>query len=311
MEQEHINRIKQHIQIIEESRDTIVDRWVNDASVVEILSSHEIDKTYFTFTYAHKVLAYYIDVVNGEQEIGNCPVIKNLLEFFHDKNISSAELFMICIHFRESLAEEFFNRDMMNIQLYKSVCYVFNANLKGVLEYYTETITSALKEKEHFSQLSNTDYLTQTNNRQHFDKLFKQELHRSKRYENNLAIILLDIDHFKDVNDVYGHAIGDKVLIELASFIKSHLRTEDIFARWGGEEFVILLPQTQLNNATKKAKNLCNLVAKHSFPDVTKITCSFGVTDLKKGDSTESIFKRVDQLLYNAKEDGRNQVKSN
>jgi GGDEF domain-containing protein len=248
MDNKHINRIKEHIHIIEESRDTIIERWVDDESVKEILASHEIDKTYFAFTYAHKVLAYYIDVVNGNQEIGNCPVIKKLLEFFHDKNISSAELFMICIHFRESLVEEFFNRNMMNMQLYKSLCHIFNANLKGVLEYYTETITSALEEKEHFCQLSNTDYLTQTNNRQNFDKLFKQELHRSKRYENDLSIILLDIDHFKDVNDVYGHTVGDKILVELASFIKSQLRNEDIFARWGGGRVYCL---TSSNNFGK------------------------------------------------------------
>jgi diguanylate cyclase (GGDEF)-like protein len=310
MNNEHINRIKEHIDIIEASRDKIISRWVEDESVAEILTSHEIDKTYFSFTYAHKVLAYYIDVVNGVQEIGNCPVIKKLLEFFHDKNISSSELFMICIHFRESLAQEFFDRDMMNMELYRSVCYVFNANLKGVLEYYTETITSALEQKEHFLQLSNTDYLTQTNNRQHFDKLFKQELHRSKRYGNELSIILLDIDHFKDINDVYGHAIGDKVLIELSAFIQSNLRDEDVFARWGGEEFIVLLPQTKLINAANKADILRSLVENHSFSDVSKVTCSFGVTDLKENDSSESIFKRVDDMLYISKEKGRNRVTS-
>ena len=190
MPKQYIDLIQTHLDIIESSRDTIIDRWVDDKDVAENLTLHDIDKTYFAFTYAHKVLAYFMDVVKGIQEIGNCPVVKKLLEYFHDKNISSAELYMICIHFRESLLQEFFLRNLMNIELHKAICYVFNSSLKGVLEYYTETIHGALEEKKHFMQLSNTDYLTQTNNRQHFDKLFKQELHRSKRYKNDLSIIL-------------------------------------------------------------------------------------------------------------------------
>lgn len=121
-------------------------------------------------------------------------------------------------------------------------------------------------------------------------------------------IIFFDIDHFKRVNDTYGHLAGDMVLKQLASLISLRIRNSDIFARWGGEEFILLLPDTSLNEAIGVAKVLKDAIAAEAFETVGKVTCSFGVAVLQDDQSHENLLKRSDEKLYEAKESGRDKI---
>jgi diguanylate cyclase (GGDEF)-like protein len=119
---------------------------------------------------------------------------------------------------------------------------------------------------------------------------------------------MFDIDRFKNVNDVHGHLIGDEVLKELAGLVEKNTRATDVFARWGGEEFVKVLPNTKLKEARALAQSLRELIEKHVFVNDLKLTCSFGVAEFLQGDTQESVMKKADEALYRAKNNGRNRV---
>ena len=126
---------------------------------------------------------------------------------------------------------------------------------------------------------------------------------------NPLSIILLDIDDFKNINDTFGHDIGDVILKSITNLISSNIRATDTVCRWGGEEFVILLPGTHFEKAKYVANNLRKIINEHKFSVVPKeVTCSFGVASLNDDDHKESLFKRVDMSLYRAKNSGKNIV---
>ncbi|RUM66039.1 MAG: diguanylate cyclase response regulator [Sulfurospirillum sp.] len=152
------------------------------------------------------------------------------------------------------------------------------------------------------------DSLTGIFNRHKFNELFEIELSRVKRYSNHASVVVLDIDHFKHFNDTFGHLVGDKVLQKLAQTISRRIRTTDIFARWGGEEFVLLLPETAIHDAVKLCEMLRESIAAIRCIEADSITASFGVTELLADDTVKSAFKRADDALYAAKKAGRNRV---
>ncbi|MCK9492552.1 MAG: diguanylate cyclase [Sulfurimonas sp.] len=162
-----------------------------------------------------------------------------------------------------------------------------------------------IKELEH---MASTDALTGLFNRNKLNDVLEKEIALSRTISSPLCVIFLDIDHFKEVNDTHGHGVGDKVLIELANIITSSIRTGDIAARWGGEEFMITLQATSLANASILGEKLRVKVEEHLFGTVGKITISLGITEYINGESEESFIKRVDEALYEAKEAGRNKV---
>ena len=152
------------------------------------------------------------------------------------------------------------------------------------------------------------DPLTKIYNRVKINEVFESLAYNVKKHNHDLTLILFDIDHFKRVNDTYGHNAGDSVLKELSSLVKGLLRDGDIFARWGGEEFVILLKDTSLEKSTKLASRLRLEIERFHFNIVGKLTCSFGVSKFRAGDTEPLFFERVDEALYEAKDKGRNQV---
>lgn len=152
------------------------------------------------------------------------------------------------------------------------------------------------------------DGLTGVNNRNRFEEFFSNEFSKFGREKDSFCISILDIDHFKRFNDTYGHLIGDEVLIMLANEINNNVRKTDLFARWGGEEFVLLMSKTTVDTAQTICENLRIIIEKIEHKTAGKVTCSFGVTQVSQNDSLEGIFKRCDRALYNAKENGRNQV---
>lgn len=169
-------------------------------------------------------------------------------------------------------------------------------------------ITKMKEMEDKLKRLSITDQLTQIYNRVKFNASLEEEVKRNRRYNTELAIIMLDIDHFKRVNDTYGHDVGDKVLVGLVAIVKQCIRETDVFARWGGEEFILLLPHTSLENAAKLAERIRVKVELYHFDVVGEITCSFGVSEFLGEDTEETFSKRVDNALYESKRTGRNRV---
>ena len=162
-----------------------------------------------------------------------------------------------------------------------------------------------LYEKE---QLSMIDPLTQIGNRRSFVNILAHEQGLNRRYKRPISLIMFDIDFFKSINDNFGHQEGDNVLIDLTSLIRSQLRTSDNFARLGGEEFMILLPESTLNDATTVAQKLRKSIEEYEFTVPRRVTCSFGVIECEDDETLEEMLKRVDGKLYEAKNAGRNRV---
>lgn len=174
-----------------------------------------------------------------------------------------------------------------------------------------ETIKKELIEQERkiYKELAVHDGLTHLFNRHKIDQILTSELQRTLRYQHDLAIILLDIDFFKDVNDAYGHAVGDEVLIDISRLLLKNLRNSDFVGRWGGEEFMIISPETGAPEALKIAEKMRSSIEQTEFNKVDQITASFGVAILQQGDSIETLFNRADDALYQAKKAGRNGCK--
>ncbi len=158
-------------------------------------------------------------------------------------------------------------------------------------------------------EMDRFDTLTGALSRKVFNEIIGIKVMEAKHRGTPLGMIIFDIDYFKKINDRYGHLVGDNVLKEVAQIVKSNIRESEYFVRWGGEEFVILLPNTNLHGTKMVAEKLRRAVESHQFRDIERLTCSFGVTVLKKEDTITSFIKRADEALYEAKKGGRNQVK--
>ena len=156
--------------------------------------------------------------------------------------------------------------------------------------------------------LATTDELTKLMNRRKMQDELKKEWDRAARYERRFSIIIFDIDWFKRVNDVYGHQAGDSVLVELAKLAKESIRSTDIICRWGGEEFLILCPETNIDGAKELAIKLCSVVEDHQFTVNSKITISLGVCEFSGQKSLEDMIRQADDKLYEAKQRGKNTV---
>jgi len=175
---------------------------------------------------------------------------------------------------------------------------------------YTILLTNEKKKQQELHDFAVHDALTGIYNRHGINELVAHQIDENKRDRKDFSVIFFDIDFFKQVNDRYGHDMGDYVLVNIARLVGSEVRESDIFARWGGEEFILFLPKTKIENALSLAEKLRQTIEEHAFSDIEKITCSFGVTTLSESDDKTSLLKRVDTLLYEAKESGRNCVKS-
>jgi len=173
----------------------------------------------------------------------------------------------------------------------------------GVMLAHIKTLSATM------TKIAYTDSLTNIYNRLHFAHFLDIEIDKAKRYGSTFSIIFFDLDHFKDINDNYGHLAGDKVLEKVTEIVSKANRSADIFARYGGEEFIILAPETNVNGALMQAERLRRDIEKFEFKKVGHITSSFGVTEFKaESDTLESLLDRADKALYLAKEFGRNRV---
>lgn len=169
-------------------------------------------------------------------------------------------------------------------------------------------VTERREMEEKIRRLTEVDHLTQLYNRLKLDSVVKIEIERTKRSTSAFTVIMLDIDHFKRVNDTYGHIIGDEVLKEIALIIKKTIRKIDIAGRWGGEEFMIILPESKVYGGLKLANKIRLNIEKHKFSDIGKLTASFGVAEYEINMNEVELVTKVDKAMYDAKEAGRNVV---
>jgi polar amino acid transport system substrate-binding protein len=191
---------------------------------------------------------------------------------------------------------------------------VATAGVLFILFFYRYCIVNAHNRKlqqmnKQLEILSRSDQLTGIANRYWLHDSFQTELSRYQRYKHVFSIVILDIDNFKRVNDSYGHGVGDEVIKRVASLLTDNVRDNDVVGRWGGEEFLILCPETTLQGAFTLADHLRQEIRRTDFAvDTMAITASFGVTDYRDDESIEECIKRADQALYHAKQGGRDKT---
>jgi polar amino acid transport system substrate-binding protein len=176
-----------------------------------------------------------------------------------------------------------------------------------VVRKYKVRLQTLNKELE---QLSNTDALTGIANRRSLNHAFEKEIARARRYHSAFSAIMLDVDYFKSINDNFGHHAGDHVLKAIADLVGATIRANDLAGRWGGEEFLILCPETDQYGALQLAEAVRQKIQSHDFGIPLRITASLGVAEYRENLSMEDLIKIADKALYDAKKAGRNQVKA-
>lgn len=184
---------------------------------------------------------------------------------------------------------------------------LMNAELENLVEARTQEL---LEKNRELEVLSVTDRLTGLFNRRKLDQVLEEELTRERRYGTGFSLVMMDIDHFKRVNDQHGHAAGDAVLAAMAGILQRRTRESDALGRLGGEEFVIVCRHSTLEGCLVTANKIREEIAGHDFPGVGQVTASFGATAYQPGDNAAQMLARADTALYRAKAAGRNRVES-
>jgi len=177
-----------------------------------------------------------------------------------------------------------------------------------------QDVTEQKKLYQEVKRLASKDTLTDLNNRRHLFALGEKEIARAKRYKHPISLLIIDIDFFKEINDTYGHVVGDQILKRFSFFLQSALRSVDIIGRYGGDEFIVILPQASLNTAHITALRLCCTTDNntyHTEAEEIHLTLSIGLsseTNVTHNTNLHSLLERADRALYLAKSRGRNQV---
>jgi diguanylate cyclase (GGDEF)-like protein len=190
--------------------------------------------------------------------------------------------------------------------VYSVIVIVFCVISKLYIDYSKRKEYLISLELKH---ISITDYLTSIYNRFKLDEDLISWTNYSIRFDSPFTLVIFDVDNFKGINDKFGHLVGDRILIDLVDLIKNNIRGIDLLYRWGGEEFVILLPNTRGAKAFLLTERLRKLISDHDFKIDMPITCSFGLAEFGEKDDVNSIFDRADKQLYLAKNEGKNVVK--
>ena len=211
------------------------------------------------------------------------------------------------------LDKKYFDKNIKNKDYvkFKENGHTYWAIRSGNNKYIIDTFEGIDKLVENLKEEAIYDALTHCFNKKEIEVLLEKSLKEFLRYNTPLSVLMLDIDFFKKVNDTYGHLAGDFILKEVANIIRSTIRNSDICGRFGGEEFIIVLPNTKLSGAMKLAERIRGNIEKNDFIFQDKkipITVSIGITSASKNDTLFSIIERVDEALYEAKNKGRNRV---
>ena len=187
--------------------------------------------------------------------------------------------------------------------------YQVAINVIACSAYFAMSVPALVADNRELHIEAKTDFLTKAVMRQHFIALTEQHLKQAKRYGHQTSLLLFDVDKFKQINDRFGHLAGDEVLRELAILVRSKIRSSDIFGRFGGDEFMLLLPQTSIENAFSVAEAIRQGIAELTFsePELT-VSCSFGVARVDECEGFQKAFDEADRQLLKAKREGRNQT---
>lgn len=230
---------------------------------------------------------------------------KQFLEYFHVENIEVLRRNVL----------DFYKYFDPELESYNALFERVNSKEEYItIENDTFILQASLLESTH--KLFTLTKITNISNKLQYDALtkafkkeyFNRQLEKMILLKERGAVVVLDLDNFKQINDKFGHQVGDDVLQEFSALIKENIREEDIFARWGGEEFLLLLKHTTLKNAIDKAEALCKLVDSHAFSHIGHITASLGITWISDKDTLHSVILRADKALYEAKKAGKNRV---
>ncbi len=283
-------------------------------------------------SYLQAVLESQRNIVFVIEDEGIASVNRAFLEFFSVKNIACFynKYESICDTFIKNdgyLQCRFEDKEWKNFVLDNPVM-IHKVKLKKEHEYYIFVVDVALiencksghlvvsltditeieNERKLFEVAASTDALTGIANRLKFNTILEQQIALSRRYKEPFSLILYDIDDFKKVNDTYGHHVGDQVLVALTNSVSQNIRESDTFARWGGEEFGIILPQTKKREAVELADKIRKNIEELRFGEGFKLTCSFGVKEYEDDASSDVFIQGVDVYLYQAKKQGKNRV---
>ncbi len=239
-----------------------------------------------------------VDVFILEEEQS---LLENIL--FPDE---ATELWMRTLVVIVFLLMGFYSRHLLKKQvILDQLLMEYQSHLEQIVTERTQKLLDKTRELE---VLASHDSLTSLYNRRKFSEVLQLEVKRFNRYGEKFALINIDIDHFKKVNDTFGHDVGDMVIRSLADIISANIRSSDSAARWGGEEFLILIIEADENACVKIAEKLRSTLKQTEVEPVGYITASIGVTQIRPGDTEESIIIRSDQALYQAKDNGRDRI---
>jgi polar amino acid transport system substrate-binding protein len=226
------------------------------------------------------------------------------MSFYH-AILSSAIIYLIAILVPYNVYKDQLNPFILHT-MWMSISMIFG--FFGAYLMKKSQKENFLKQLE-LEKMAIEDKLTGLYNRTKLDEVLAHELKRASRYKESIGVFIIDIDFFKSVNDVYGHLIGDKIIVEISKLLKKNLRSTDTLFRWGGEEFIILSLDTHEEEAINIAKKINKCIKETEFDIVGHKTVSIGVTTNNKNDDITSIIKRADEALYLAKNCGRDCVK--
>lgn len=295
--------------------------------IIEYVFSRMMKKVTFQEQYLSTVMnaqKNIILVTDGKKIIY---VNNAFLEYLHYRTIDEFRQHHKCIcELFETGDGESYLQPMMEgmtwseyVQLHIGREHKAKMTILGKTSLFTVHVQMIDFEKEHhyvavftditdLNNLATLDKLTQIPNRLEFDKMLGYTIGIARRSDRPLSLLLLDIDHFKHINDRFGHLIGDEILKSFSRVLRQHIRLTDTVARWGGEEFIVLLPDTSLSSAIKVADALRQKIEIHSFETVGNITCSIGVAQFNPVEEADDFLHRADEKLYQAKNSGRNRV---
>jgi diguanylate cyclase (GGDEF)-like protein/PAS domain S-box-containing protein len=302
-------------------------KYAGMGTMVDITDIIEIQEELSIFKQAIEQMDEMVKItsIHGDIVFVNSAVIKNtgytLEELIGAKNsiFKSGKNNQQCykelwqtIQQKEIYHNTFINKKK-NGELYyeeQTITPILDSKTKEIKYFVTTSkdITKEIKMLKKLEALATKDTLTQIHNRYSMNIIIDEQIAHAKRYDNSFVLMMFDIDHFKRVNDTYGHDIGDIILKELTQLIIKAIRESDQFGRWGGEEFMLLATSTPLEDGINIAEKLRKKVETFNFTKVDKITISIGLTEYKKGESKNSLLKRVDDALYDSKHLGRNRV---
>jgi len=322
-ENQFINRIRLYLELFEKNREIERQR----ALLQGILDSEKnltITTDFENVTFANKSFLKFFGVKNVKE----CKKkFKNILNIFLEHRFYLNTNFINTDNKTEKeIGESFYklinsteetsrivimaDKDGEHHSFYIGIDHLIDLNDNNNYLISLTDITEMTIEKRDILKKAYIDNLTGIKNRYKFEEVFEYQLEVSKRYKQPLSLAVIDIDNFKNFNDKYGHLIGDDMLIMLAHKINNNVRKTDTFARWGGEEFVILFNETDLANAVKISETLKDRIETLEHDIAGGITASFGVAQHQNDESLGSLFERADKALYEAKASGRNAIKS-